>query len=134
MNKPSSPWSIKGVSPEAREAAKQGARISQQPLGRWLSQVIRVTSENEADPPAGTNGANSSAPTDWADAPPSTATTWQEAVVRLEAKIADTERQAAAVIQPIGEAVDRVDGRLEAIEAYVLRRPRRSYLTRLFRR
>ena len=47
MNKPNSPWSIKGVSPAARDAAKEGARISRQPLGRWLSQVIRKTSADE---------------------------------------------------------------------------------------
>ena len=35
------PWTVKGVDPEAREAAKLAARRSGLPLGVWLSQTIR---------------------------------------------------------------------------------------------
>jgi localization factor PodJL len=35
------PWTVKGVDPEAREAAKLAARRSGLPLGVWLSQAIR---------------------------------------------------------------------------------------------
>ncbi|NIJ42908.1 localization factor PodJL [Parvibaculum indicum] len=34
------PWSVKGIEPEAREAAKQAARRSGLTLGAWLNQVI----------------------------------------------------------------------------------------------
>ena len=37
------PWSVKGVLPEAREAAKLAARKAGAPLGAWLSQTILST-------------------------------------------------------------------------------------------
>ncbi len=133
MNKPSSPWSIKGVSPTARDAAKEGARISRQPLGGWLNQVIRMTSDAEGATPVTSSG--SAAPAGAASAAsPSSATTWQEAVVRLEARIAETERSVTDSALPVNAALERIADRLEAIENYVLRRPRRSYLRRLLRR
>lgn len=51
-----SPWSVKGVDPEAREAAKIAARRSGQTLGAWLTQTIRnaateqLTSFEQNDP------------------------------------------------------------------------------------
>ncbi len=133
MNTPNSPWSIKGVSPEARDAAKEGARISRQPLGKWLSQVIRVTSETESGAPATATSSNSPTDTIFAAAP-SSAVTWQEAVVRLEARIRESEGQVTEAVLPVNDALMRIADRLEAIETYVLRRPRRSYLKRLLRR
>ncbi|MDF1792010.1 MAG: hypothetical protein P1U88_08880 [Thalassobaculaceae bacterium] len=46
----SSPWSIKGVSRQDREIAKEEARKSGEPIGVWLSRRIRDAS---ADDPAG---------------------------------------------------------------------------------
>lgn len=37
------PWSVKGVSVEAREAAKVAARQTGQPIGGWLSEAILMT-------------------------------------------------------------------------------------------
>ena len=133
MNKPNSPWSIKGVSHEARDAAKEGARISHQPLGGWLNQVIRMTSDAEGAAPVMSSGSSTTADAAFA-ASPSSATTWQEAVVRLEARIAESERQAAEAALPADAALERIADRLEAIETYVLRQPRRAYLRRLLRR
>lgn len=42
-----SPWSVKGVDPEAREAAKIAARRQSVPLGRWLTQTILSTAARE---------------------------------------------------------------------------------------
>jgi localization factor PodJL len=36
------PWTVKGVDPEAREAAKLAARRAGVPLGAWLGQTIRA--------------------------------------------------------------------------------------------
>ena len=36
-----SPWSVKGIDPETREAAKVAARRAGMPVGAWLTQVIR---------------------------------------------------------------------------------------------
>lgn len=40
--KPSDTWSIRGVSPETRQAAKRAARKSGQTLGVWLDEQIRL--------------------------------------------------------------------------------------------
>ena len=37
-----SPWSVKGVDPEARDAAKIAARRSGLTVGAWLTQTIRT--------------------------------------------------------------------------------------------
>tara|TARA_R110002072_G_scaffold113756_5_gene243424 strand:+ start:707 stop:1240 length:534 start_codon:yes stop_codon:yes gene_type:complete len=42
MVDPSMPWSLKGISDEAREFAKQSADNSDIPVGAWLTQVIRA--------------------------------------------------------------------------------------------
>uniref|UniRef100_UPI0035AD87E2 hypothetical protein n=1 Tax=Aestuariivirga sp. TaxID=2650926 RepID=UPI0035AD87E2 len=38
--KPGIPWSVKGIEPEAREAAKLAARKAGLTLGEWLNSVI----------------------------------------------------------------------------------------------
>lgn len=40
--KPNDSWSIRGVSPETRQAAKRAARKSGQTLGAWLDDQIRL--------------------------------------------------------------------------------------------
>lgn len=47
MAKPPSPWSVKGVDPEAREAAKIAARKSGMTVGAWLSQMIRQSATDQ---------------------------------------------------------------------------------------
>jgi localization factor PodJL len=55
--KPGVPWSVKGIEPEAREAAKYAARRSGMTLGEWLNSVIleqadsAIQSERHAPPP-----------------------------------------------------------------------------------
>lgn len=41
------PWSIKGVTPEARVAAKRAAEEDGLPIGAWLNQIIREVSRTE---------------------------------------------------------------------------------------
>jgi len=47
MAKQPLPWSLKGVSRAAREAAKAAAKREGVPLGVWLSRVIRDISAKE---------------------------------------------------------------------------------------
>lgn len=42
-----SPWSVKGISAEERELAKQAARRAGVPIGQWLSRQIRDAAEQE---------------------------------------------------------------------------------------
>jgi len=133
MDKPNSLWSIKGVSPEARDAATKSARTSHQPLGRWLSQVIHKTSTDEEGEPITPSEGNTRTGA-LSPAPLPSDTTWQAEVVQLEARITEIERQLTSEIQPVENALDRIVDRLDTLETYVLRLPRRSYLGRLLRR
>ena len=45
------PWSVKGIEPEAREAAKQAARRAGVTLGAWLNQVIMDGGTDEVGAP-----------------------------------------------------------------------------------
>jgi len=42
-----SPWSIKGIDPEAREAAKMAARKAGMTLGGWLTRTILAVASHE---------------------------------------------------------------------------------------
>ena len=45
--KPGNPWSVKGIQPEAREAAKEAARRHGMTLGQWLNHVIMDSNEEQ---------------------------------------------------------------------------------------
>jgi len=63
MVDPSMPWSLKGISDEAREFAKQSADGSQMPVGAWLSAVIKsVAAQESGHPPAPSQPAYQDAP------------------------------------------------------------------------
>ena len=47
--KPGIPWSVKGIEPEVREAAKHAARRAGMTLGEWLNSVFL----DQNDQPAG---------------------------------------------------------------------------------
>ena len=46
------PWSVKGIEPEAREAAKQAARRAGVTLGAWLNQIIMEGGTDEVTSPS----------------------------------------------------------------------------------
>jgi len=62
------PWSLKGISDEARDFAKHAADQSQLPVGAWVSGVIRAAALQEQDPGAGHNPVATSQPA--AETPP----------------------------------------------------------------
>jgi localization factor PodJL len=47
--KPGIPWSVKGIEPDVREAAKQAARRSGMTLGEWLNSTILGQAEEAQD-------------------------------------------------------------------------------------
>lgn len=50
--KPGIPWSVKGIEPETREAAKDAARRSGMTLGEWLnSKILDSADEQDSAPP-----------------------------------------------------------------------------------
>lgn len=84
-----SPWSVKGISAEERELAKQAARRAGMPIGQWLSRQIREAAELEratrsALRAGGARGPQQGMPHDgWAPAEPQpgpTAAAWRSAL------------------------------------------------------
>jgi len=49
-------WTVKGISPEARNAAVRAANASGEELGVWLSRLINKVSQAERDEVAPANG------------------------------------------------------------------------------
>jgi len=50
--KPGNPWSVKGIQPAARQAAKEAARRHGMTLGQWLNHVIMDSNEEQKEPAA----------------------------------------------------------------------------------
>lgn len=55
--RPGVPWSVKGIEPEAREAAKQAARRAGMTLGAWLNDMIMQQGTDEVGPDGLPHGA-----------------------------------------------------------------------------
>lgn len=131
--KSSSPWSVKGIEPEAREAAKLAARRAGVPLGVWLTNMIRMSAAEqlrsggpgrsfaarpaEASTPAdaGTppqaemNGGNHRPP-----APTTEAVI--ESINRLAAKIEAAENRTTEAIAPLADKVRNLSEQIEQVK------------------
>jgi hypothetical protein len=109
------PWSIKGVSSEARTLAKSAAGAASQSIGPWLSQVIRAASraESEAAAPASLPVAAAAAPR-----VPVPAVDWRAEIEALTVRVAKLEARAVQLFDPLDQAVDRIAHRLDAIERH----------------
>jgi localization factor PodJL len=133
--KPTSPWSVKGVEPEAREAAKLAARRAGVPLGVWLGHTIRkVAAEqlkfgdhnNNFDPatsePPSAPQANYQAPpqADYqtasqpypqeapprpAQPPAPTTEAVLQSITRLASKIEESDKRTTEILVPLAEKV-----------------------------
>lgn len=99
------PWSVKGIEPEAREAAKQAARRAGLTLGTWLNQVILDTSTDEVGTPS---------PRDDTPAPDPFYRSYQQAPSLDLAPITDAVRSLAG---RLGENEQRLDTAIEAMSA-----------------
>jgi localization factor PodJL len=138
-----SPWSVKGVDPEAREAAKIAARRAGMTLGQWLNQTIRrtaaeqlagpVVSSREIAPydparydPAMNAGHDGGA--DDTDAPangsamrahPPAPTTEAifESIRRLATRVEETETRTKATVEPLASRVAQLSEQVEQVKA-----------------
>lgn len=89
------PWSLKGISDEARDFAKLSADSSDMPVGAWLSQVIRAGA-----------GAAAVAPSESViDSPPPQSATAQPAAVPAPAP-APTGSAGGSTIERAAQIVD----------------------------
>ena len=142
-----SPWSVKGVAPEAREAAKIAARKQGVNVGTWLSQTILSAASEElrskrdepdqryADPGPNANGPREVYPEPPREAPrpayndpprqdnapagpPAlTAEAVLESIQKLATRIEQSEHRTTEAIQPIAEKVGELSGQIEEIKS-----------------
>ncbi len=116
------PWSVKGVSDEAREIAKKAAAEHGMTIGDWLSTVIRVRTSPEDSPEESADGADSTMALDdddllWVDVDDDEASE-EDATGRKEAAASGAEGSDAAAFE---DAVrDAVSRSVAASEARVL--------------
>lgn len=133
-----SPWSVKGIDPETREAAKMAARRAGMPVGAWLSQVIRQAAVNQfkgvpVAPPPPMPGYDDGAvhapapPSGPASVPALTMQTLFENLQRLVGRIErieESDGRAAPTVAPIERAVMRISERLDKMEEGLGRSPK----------
>lgn len=136
-----SPWSVKGVAPEAREAAKIAARKQGVNVGTWLSQAILSAASEElrskrpdSEPSYADAANNSSGPREVPreapryDAPPQqdnapsgppalTAEAVLESIQKLASRIEQSEHRTTEAIQPIAEKVGELGSQIEEIKS-----------------
>ncbi|MFO1123644.1 MAG: peptidoglycan-binding protein [Hyphomicrobiales bacterium] len=143
--KPGIPWSVKGIEPEVREAAKHAARRAGMTLGEWLNTVILDQSDDVAadKPPAAARredffGNDMRAPA-----------RREETTVRLEdiaqqlSQLAQRERESAAILPyeapraghedsaTLNRIIERIDGNeRQTVEAFTAVNERLSVLGR----
>ena len=145
--KPGIPWSVKGIGPEVREAAKHAARKAGMTLGEWLNTVILDQSDEDGEP---------SQPLEedtiedfFANQPEAYAPRREDTTVRLEdiaqqlSRLAQRERESATILpyeaprarQHDNETLTRILNRIvgnerQAVEAFTAVNERLSVLGR----
>jgi len=114
MAKTNMPWSIKGVSMEARAAAKEAAAAGSMTIGAWLDQTILGAAigqlaDTQDDRLAAAARATESLPEDPVI----------DAIQRLAAKVAATEQRTADMAAPLRKLVEQLTNRVEDMERQV---------------
>lgn len=124
--KPSSPWSVKGVEPEAREAAKMAARRAGMPVGAWLSHTIRKVASEQLRSGPGAHAARTQSfsqplpdgtePRSTARPPAPTTEAVLESINRLAAKLEASEQRTAETLAPLTDKVRNLSDQMEEIK------------------
>lgn len=134
-----SPWSVKGVDPEAREAAKIAARKAGMTVGAWLTQMIRQSAADQlrrpkpqpdrsgdyddrmqSGPYGQPYGYGQQPPPPPPGAAPPPAPTIQaifDSIQRLAGRIEQAEQRTADTIGPIAEKVSELSEQIERARA-----------------
>jgi localization factor PodJL len=117
------PWSVKGIEPRTREAAKDLARRSGMTLGEWLSEMISENSDSDFG-----SDRRRQAPRRLDDAYAirgEDATAALSAIEALSSRIEGAERRSTLAIDGVDRAVSGLVRRLEATEGEASARDRR---------
>jgi len=99
-------WSVKGVSTDAREAAKAAAQNSGQPIGAWIDQAVRMTDDNEEVP--NTRAASSSDATEQIDI--------VEILQSIEERVANHADRISDQLVPFRDSIAQLADRLQQLE------------------
>jgi localization factor PodJL len=146
-----SPWSVKGVEPEAREAAKIAARRAGLTLGQWLNGTIRAAATRQLATPSRTsqdpisseltpcddiaeysdhlatyggrtvNGAAPYGMAYRAHPPAPTNEAIFENLINLSNRIEQTEMKTEAAVAPLADQVEQLFGQVEQVTEQVER-------------
>jgi localization factor PodJL len=125
------PWSLIGVSPEAREEARRAAKEAGVPIGDWLAETIRHISAEElegrepkraaaqaiADTTAATGSEGSDEPAA-VQSPAHGAETVaaQTSPAEFARRMEEVERRLTDRLEPLSAAIDRVGIRLDELD------------------
>lgn len=117
------PWSVKGIEPEAREAAKQAARRAGVTLGAWLNQVIMDSGTDEVglQEPSAMQSRHAEAPQPAAPQAPQPRPAIDlgplgEAVRELVQRVDSSERRNAEMTRKLEATVGQLAQRLDQSE------------------
>lgn len=124
------PWSVKGVDPEAREAAKLAARKAGMTLGDWLNQTIRTAaaeqlkhnapprqSYSHSQPTDHDTPSNGPQPPSTAQPPAPTIRQIYDSIQRLATRVEEAEERATEQIAPLAEKLNELSARVEDVKA-----------------
>ncbi len=100
-------WSVKGISPEAREAARMAAQDSGEPIGAWIDQAIQMSDDELSGNGPQVHPAQ--------DDP--TALEIVRVLEALEARVASHADHIARQLEPVRDSIEALDRRLARIEA-----------------
>jgi localization factor PodJL len=137
--KPGVPWSVKGIEPDMREAAKIAARRSGMTLGEWLNSKILETADDIPDTRPDLYARSSQAPTHALERTASRLEDIAEQLSRLSRRDSETAQRVAAPIEqrlsPDNEALHKILSRVDSnerqtVEAFTAVNDRLSVLGR----
>lgn len=109
------PWSIKGISAEARKIAKTAAMASGEPMGVWLSRLIDAASAQRLG--------QATQVTVRPEPPVPAPAELRVDIEALTQRLAAAERKMLEAIQPLDQALSHIGRRLEVLEAPQLPAP-----------
>ncbi len=111
--KPGIPWSVKGIEPEARVAAKQAAQQAGMTLGQWLNSVILTSKSAESASDADADAAHWSPPTSKSD---QELATLHAALTDMARRFDEVEHNNQEIITHLDRAINEApDGALPAL-------------------
>ena len=137
--KPGVPWSVKGIEPDTREAAKLAARRSGMTLGEWLNSKILETADDISDTRPDPYSRSSVAPSHALERTASRLEDIAEQLSRLSRRDSETAQRVAAPIEqrlaPDTEALHKILNRVDSnerqtVEAFTAVNDRLSVLGR----